>query len=158
MAHIPVCKFTKVDPRAVTPQKGHASDAGYDLTLISIHKHIETSTSLQDSPKTTMYRTGIKISLEPGYYAEIVPRSSLVKTGYMLANSVGIIDNSYTGELFVVLTNVNSSPPLDLPFRGVQLIFRKQQDVELLECNKEEFDNINTERGSGGFGSTNDKK
>jgi dUTP pyrophosphatase len=87
-----------------------------------------------------------------GLYAEIVPRSSLSKSGYMLANSIGIIDCSYKGNLYIALTKIdNTMPDLTLPFRCCQLIFREQIHVDLEEVTSFEEQ---TSRGSGGFGST----
>ena len=83
-------KFIMSD-RAFFPTKAHPSDIGYDLTAIDIFKKI--------SNRTTLFETGIAVSPPQGYYLEIIPRSSLSKTGYMLANSVGIIDPDYTGTL-----------------------------------------------------------
>lgn len=60
---------------------------------------------------TILYDTGIKINVKYGYYAEVVPRSSLSKSGYMLANSIGIIDNSYRNNIFVALTKINPDAP-----------------------------------------------
>lgn len=41
---------------------------------------------------------------DTGYYLQVFPRSSLSKSGYALANSVGIIDENYTGNIFIALT------------------------------------------------------
>lgn len=138
------CRFYKSDPSAIAPSKVRASDAGYDLTVIKVAKKFNSV--------TTLYDTGIKIALDHGYYAEIVPRSSLSKSGYMLANSIGIIDQSYRGNLFIALTKVDSeAPEIELPFRCCQLIIRKQVHVDMEEVQE---DIENTSRGSGGFGST----
>ena len=145
-ASAPKCKVALVDTRAVMPHKWRASDVGYDLVVIDQHKVLNET--------VTLYKTGVKIQPSSGWYAEIVPRSSLSKSGYMLANSIGIIDNSYTGELLVALAKVDAnSPPIKFPFRGVQLIFRKQAYMQMV-CVKEE-DLCTTARASGGFGSTN---
>lgn len=140
----PICKVYKDVQDAIMPTKGRPSDVGYDLTIIK-----EAKKWLNN---TVLYDTGIKIAVDHGYYAEIVPRSSLSKSGYMLANSIGIIDNSYTGNLYIALTKVDeSSPPIELPFRCCQLIFRRQVYIDLIEVD-EDFEA--TTRSSGGFGST----
>lgn len=140
----PKCRVVKLDPRAVVPYKTRVSDVGLDLVII---KKIKQYTSM-----TVLYDTGIAIHIPHGYYAEIVPRSSLSKTGYMLANNVGIIDNSYRGNLYVPLIKVDQQmPDIDLPFRCCQLIIRKQIWVDIEQVDELEI----TDRGSGGFGSTN---
>lgn len=107
-------------PEAVIPTKNMGSDIGYDLTLLKIDKKI--------SNKITRYDTGIQVVPPRGYYIELVPRSSLSNTGYILANSVGIIDPTYTGNLKVVLIKVDDTlPDIVLPFRGVQMILRKSE-------------------------------
>ena len=141
-----ICKVFKDDENAFLPTKANITDVGYDLTIIKIVKNLTNNTILYD--------TGIKISLDFGYYAEIAPRSSLSKSGYMLANSMGIIENSYTGNLFIALTKTDPNmPDLMLPFKCCQLIFKPQIFINLVESNIP-FHSL-TIRGSGGFGSTN---
>lgn len=140
----PECRVLKVNELAVIPSKCKESDAGYDLTIVK-----EAKTLL---PNVTLYDTGIQIQVAHGLYAEVVPRSSLSKSGYMLANSIGIIDRGYTGNIYVALIKVDpNSPDLELPFKCCQLIFRQQIHVNIKEV-KDSFQN--TSRGMGGFGST----
>lgn len=140
------CKFAKVLDNAVAPYKSRQSDVGYDLTIVAVKKVINS--------KCTLYTTGICVQPEHGWYTEIVPRSSIIKSGYMLANSVGIIENSYRGELMIALTKVDEdAPPIELPFRCCQLIFKKQYHAKFEEVTIEDLSESN--RGSGGFGSTN---
>jgi len=138
------CQVRKVHPDAIIPFKVHESDAGYDLTIIKEHKHINNV--------VTLYDTGIQIQMTKGYYAEIIPRSSIIKTGYMLANNVGIIDNDYRGNLYIALAKIDHlQPNIELPLRCAQLIFRKQEYANFVLI--DDFDET-TDRGSGGFGST----
>lgn len=134
--------WAKTHPDAVPPTKRRASDVGYDLTLIekhSVNGNIE------------IYRTGIKVTPDYGWYFMLAPRSSIIKTGYMLANSVGIIDRGYTGEILVPLIKCDTNAPeLKLPSRVVQLI-----PVPIIHCKFVEVDDFETtERNEGGFGST----
>ena len=144
--NIPNIKVFKTDPSAIVPSKARESDVGYDLTIIKIHKKMREN--------VYMYDTGIRMSIPWGYYIEVVPRSSLSKTGWMLANSVGIIDSSYTGNIYVALTCIDqSAQQLELPFKGFQIIIRKQHHANM--CLQDENETIEvTARGSGGFGST----
>lgn len=147
MSAHPSLKFELCHPHAVLPSRAHPTDTGYDLTIIEVAKTI--------NPVVTLYDTGIKACIDPGYYLEIVPRSSIIKTGYMLANNVGIIDEDYRGNLFVALAKIYpDAPRLQLPFKGFQLIPRKR-----IDCDVECVDAVdsNTVRGQGGFGSS-DKK
>ena len=140
-------KFIIENKKAVIPTKAHSTDIGYDLTAINIYKKISEHVSLYD--------TGIKVIPPDGYYIEIVPRSSISKTGYMLANSVGTIDPDYTGTLKIALIKVDTSmPDITIPFKLCQMILRKAERSYL-----EEVFNLNkTIRGDGGFGSSDLKK
>jgi deoxyuridine 5'-triphosphate nucleotidohydrolase len=142
---LPQLKVFRTSETAVMPSKCRASDVGYDLTIIKECKVLNASTRLYD--------TGIKLDIPNGYYVEIVPRSSLSKSGYMLANSVGIIDQSYRGNIYVALTKINAeSNEPELPWKCCQMIIRKQIYGKITES-KEDFDETN--RNTGGFGSTN---
>lgn len=141
--NLPKINVVKADVNAIIPSKKNWSDVGYDLSIIN---KIEDYNS-----KTALYDTGIKIQVDFGYYVEIVPRSSLSKSGYILANSVGIIDNSYRGNLMIALTKVcDDAKEIEYPFRCCQMIVRKYVNTYL-----EEVGNVDkTKRDEGGFGST----
>ena len=139
--------FKKTENDAVIPTKAHPSDTGYDLTLIGVSKDMSIPGFEQ---KIIMYDTGIAVCPPDGYYTEVVPRSSLTKTGYMLANSVGIIDSTYRGSIKVVVSGDNSLDDLSLPFKGFQLILRKLEEADVVEVD----DLDDTVRGDGGFGSS----
>jgi deoxyuridine 5'-triphosphate nucleotidohydrolase len=142
--NLPILKVFKTDIDAVMPTKASYSDTGYDLTIIKEYKNLDSGVILYD--------TGIKLDIPNGYYVEIVPRSSISKSGYMLANNIGIIDQSYRGNLYVALIKINKDmPDIPLPCKCCQIIFRKQEYVNL-ELSNEDFSITN--RGDGGFGST----
>ena len=139
-------RFKKCEPDAVIPTKAYPSDTGYDLTLIRVSKDMS-----RGRQTIIMFDTGIAVCPPDGYYTEVVPRSSISKTGYMLANSVGIIDASYRGSIKVVLKGDETLKNLALPYKGFQLILRKLEEAEVVEVD----DLDDTVRGEGGFGSTN---
>ena len=133
----------RVHPDAVLPTKAHPDDAGFDLTVISLAKTLPNGVELYD--------TGLQVQPPPGYYTEIVPRSSISKMDYMLANSVGVIDCGYTGNLYVALRKTDpDAPGLTLPCRVAQLIPRRLEDMGVMEVDALG----DTQRGAGGFGST----
>lgn len=136
--------WARLHEDAVPPKKARVSDAGYDLTLIGDRE--------KDRGKfCRLYRTGIQVSPPHGWYFDLVPRSSITKTGYMLANSVGVIDRSYRGEILVPLVKVDpEAPDLEFPIRLVQLVPRPIVHFPFVE--KESLSS--TSRGAGGFGST----
>ena len=130
-------------PNAVMPTRVHEDDIGFDIIIIDIFKVVNDS--------ITMYETGIAVKPDDGYYVEVVPRSSFSKTGYVLANSIGIIDPNYRGTIKIAVIKVDKNmPDLQVPYKGFQLIVRKVEKVEL----KQVLDLDKTTRGDGGFGST----
>lgn len=143
---MPVCHVFKTHPNAVVPYKTRESDVGYDMTLISVHKKLNDF--------VTLYDTGIKLKVCHGYYVEVVPRSSIIKSGHIMANNVGIIDRSYEGNVYVALAKLDASvPDIQLPYRGFQMIFRKQIHGHIVDMKDGEL-NSSSSRGEGGFGST----
>lgn len=141
------CLWKKTDKDALPLRKNRCSDSGYDLALIRKEKQL--------NPFVALYDTGISVSPPPGYYFDVVPRSSISKTGYMLANNTGIIDASYSGSIKVALFKMDDSiPDLVLPNYMVQLIPRKYVHFALQEVNELE----QTERSDKGFGSTENQK
>ena len=128
---------------SILPKKAGENEVGYDLTAIKQDKKI--------GDNTYMFDTGVSVQVSDGYYTEIIPRSSLVKTGYILTNSIGIIDPTYRGSLKICLTKIDpTKEDISLPFVKTQLIVRKMIQSEGIEVESLE----ETERGDGGFGST----
>lgn len=143
ISQIPTFKFKKNIEGAYAPFKNRPSDTGFDLHAIKL-KSIKGNVHYFD--------TGISVEPSPGFYFDIVPRSSLSKTGWMLANSVGIIDSSYRGNIIIALIKVDSAAKdIEVPMRLVQLIPRQLIYMNQLEIS--DFDE-NTVRGDGGFGSS----
>ena len=92
MVHI---RNIKTNKNAVIPSKSGENEVGYDLTAIEFEKLILDNVYL--------FNTGIKVEPPQGFYVEIVPRSSIIKSGFMLANNTGIIDPTYRGNLKIAL-------------------------------------------------------
>ncbi len=135
----------KIEKGGIPPFKKYKDDVGYDLYLVEL---------IEKKGNFYFYDTKIRVEPPPGYYIEIVPRSSLSKTGFVMANSIGIIDPQYRGTIKVALRKIDeNAPDLKLPFRGVQMILRKLNlfDIEVVDKLSE------TERKEGGFGSTGHK-
>lgn len=135
-------KWAKTRKDAIKPFKVRVSDSGYDLSLLE---------KIKENGNYHTYSTGIKVTPPYGWYLDMVPRSSIIKYGYILANSVGIIDRQYVGEVLVVLYKIdNSKANPELPARLVQLIPRP-----IVHFNLKEVDSLDvTERGEKGFGSS----
>lgn len=137
-------QYQKIDPRAKAPKKAHVMDSGYDITCIDVKK-------VDDTTNTWYLHTGLKIRPPFGFYFELYPRSSISKSGFMLANSIGVIDANYRGELIVAVKKVVPSAELpSLPWKVAQIIPKS-----FCHMNPEEVDDLDeTQRNEEGFGST----
>ena len=132
-------KFKRLTINAVEPRKATVGAAGFDLT----------ATQLEDTPTCYKYHTGIALELPPGWTALVFPRSSVVKKGAWMGNSVGVIDSDYRGEITVCFYNFGHAP-YKAGERIGQLIIVPLPEVVLEEA----VELSETERGSGGYGST----
>ena len=96
--------------------------------------------------------TGLTIALPAGYEAQVRPRSGLaIKHGITVLNTPGTVDADYRGEIKVVLVNLGSENfTIERGMRIAQMVIAKHEHIEWSVV--EDLDE--TERGSGGFGST----
>ena len=96
--------------------------------------------------------TGLKIALDPGYEAQIRPRSGLaLKHGISAPNSPGTIDSDYRGEVGVILINHGQLPfEIKRGDRIAQMVIARYEQARVVAV--EAVDE--TARGDGGFGST----
>ena len=96
--------------------------------------------------------TGLFIALPDGYSADIQPRSGLAaKYGVTVANSPGLCDPDYRGEIKVILINLSNENFVVNPGERIaQLVIRHFEKVEWNEVSTLD----ETERGEGGFGHT----
>ena len=125
-----------------------AGSAGMDLRAALG----EGETVVLEPGQRKLIPTGLKIALEPGYEAQVRPRSGLaLKHGISAPNSPGTIDSDYRGEVGVILINLG-----ELPFeikrgdRIAQMVIARYEQAQMIEV--EAVDE--TARGAGGFGST----
>ena len=99
-----------------------------------------------------LFPTGIYIQLPEGYEAQIRPRSGLaVKYGITVTNAPGTVDADYTGEVGVSLINLSNETFVIQPGERIaQMVIAKYEKIAWNEVTTLD----ETERGSGGFGST----
>lgn len=187
-----VVNFVKIHPNAVVPEYAHDGDVGMDLYAVSYNWNEEYD--------FYEYHTGLKMESLDHTGAFLFPRSSIRKTNYYLANSVGIADIMiYRGEIilcfkdrtsaeiriknagneafFEVLTTSNASEAMkakkkaedEMKERIKNLEFAPYRDLSkavgqmvVSEYTKVIFNEVtkltDTERGEGGFGSTDINK
>jgi dUTP pyrophosphatase len=136
-------KIRKVHPDAVLPKRAHPTDAGMDVTAIS----------MEMTEDYIEYDTGLQFQLPAGYVMLIFPRSSNSKKDLLLCNSVGVLDAGYTGNLkfrFKLTTEGYTEKIYNPGDKIGQIVILPYPEIKFIET--EEFDE--TDRGSGGFGST----
>jgi len=140
-----VIPITKLHENAVIPSYAHLTDAGADLVSV------EEVTLAAGQRK--VIPTGIAIAIPFGFVGLVHPRSGLaVKNGIALVNAPGTIDSGYRGEIKVCLINLDPNVAVTLPSgsRIAQLVIQRVEFASFVEV-----DELGeSDRGSGGFGST----
>lgn len=142
-------RFKKLDENAVMPKKAHDSDAGFDLTAVSME--FDNENGVID------YGTGIAVEIPKGYVGLLFSRSSIYKKQMALSNSVGVIDSGYRGEIRLKFRTTDKlylipeRPALyEAGDRIGQLIIMPYPEIEF-----EEADELQgSDRNAKGFGST----
>ena len=120
--------------------------AGMDL-----YAYLEEDVPLEPMARA-LIPTGISIALPTGLEAQIRPRSGMaIRQGITCLNTPGTIDSDYRGEIKVILINLsNETQIIKNGDRIAQMVIAAYQQIEWI--NSSELDETN--RGSGGFGST----
>ena len=128
------------------PEYATSMSAGFDLRA-----NLEESVTLKAGDRM-LIGTGLFIALEPGYEAQVRPRSGLaLKKGITVLNAPGTIDADYRGEIGVILYNASKEDFVIEPGERIaQMVIAKYEQIswEQVEVLDE------TERGDGGYGHT----
>lgn len=139
-------KFIKLNPMAQIPTRGSMYAAGYDLSA-------DVDVNIVIAPHTTVkIGTGLAVALPDGTFGGVYARSGIAaREGLRPANCTGVVDSDYRGELIVALHNDSNEYRIVEPGERIaQFIVQPYVNVEFEEV--ETLDD--TDRGSGGFGST----
>jgi dUTP pyrophosphatase len=142
-------KFKKLDPRAVAPSYGSEYAAGADL-----HAILDAPIIIQPH-ESVLIHTGIAVAIPAGYVGLVYARSGIAcKRDLAPSNKVGVIDADYRGEIMVSLHNHGTVDQTVEPNERIaQMVI-----TPIYSSIYEEVDNLDdTERGTGGFGSTGTK-
>jgi len=137
-------KFQKLHPDVKSPLFAKEGDMCFDIFADS-DKEI--------TDHYIEYKTGLRFEIPEGYDMLVFPRSSISNYDLVLANSVGVIDNQYRGELLIRFKIVGTRSP-KIYLKGdkiAQGVLIRKHDFVLGEV---EGISIETNRGQGGFGST----
>jgi len=134
----------KLVPDAVIPHYAHPGDAGLDL--------FSCEELTLNAGESCMVKTGISIELPPGTEGQVRPRSGLAaKHQVTVLNSPGTIDEGYRGEVKVILINHGKTDfEIHRGMKIAQLLVKPVVRAEVFEV----AELSDTQRGTGGFGST----
>lgn len=135
----------RLDPAVELPAYAYEGDAGLDL---------RSNEDVVLAPlERRLISTGLAIAIPDGYAGFVQPRSGLaLREGLSMANTPGLIDAHYRGELKVCAVNLDPERSIHVE-RGeriAQLVIQRVPTVHL--CEVDELDE--TDRGCGGFGSS----
>lgn len=135
----------RLDPSVELPSYAYEGDAGLDL---------RSNIDIDLAPfERALIPTGLAIAIPDGFAGFVQPHSGLaIKRGFSIVNTPGLIDAHYRGELMIIGINLDSRESIHIA-RGeriAQLVIQEVPTVNLVEV--EELDE--TDRGSGGFGSS----
>lgn len=137
-------KIKLINEDALLPIQANPGDAGLDL--------FSAEEKIIESGETELISTGIILELPKGTEAQIRPRSGLaLKHSVTILNSPGTIDEGYRGEIKIILINHGKKDfKIEKQMRIAQMVIAPIVAVNITQV--EEISN--TERGTGGFGSS----
>jgi dUTP pyrophosphatase len=137
--------FLRLDPAASLPERGHPGDAGLDLRA--------AEDVVIEPGERAKVRTGLAVAIPDGHAGLVLPRSGLAsRHGLTLANSPGLIDAGYRGEVLCAVVNLDPREPVRIA-RGdriAQLVVVEIPELAAVWASQLP----ETSRGEGGFGST----
>lgn len=137
--------FKKLDDTAQIPQNAYEGDAGVDLRSIE---------DVEIQPfERRLIATGLSMELPDGYAGFVLPRSgNALKKGLSLANTPGLVDSNYRGELKVAAINLDPHAPIAIHKgdRIAQLVVMRVEQVHPVQVDALS----DSQRGDGGFGSS----
>lgn len=139
-------RFKRLTDTAISPTKGSAYAAGWDL-------YADTTQDIVVEPGDTVeFYSGIALEIPDGYCGKIYSRSGLsTKYGLRLANCVGVIDSDYRGNVGIPMHNDSDKAFKVLAHERIaQIVIEKCPEAIFYETE----DLTETDRGTGGFGSS----
>jgi dUTP pyrophosphatase len=133
----------RLDDGLPLPRYAHEGDAGIDL-------HAREDATVPAAGGRVLMPTGIAVAIPPGHAGFVLPRSgNALNHGVTAANSPGLIDSRYRGELKVVLLNTDPTAPFNVK-RGdriAQLVVQRVEEIRWVEV-----DELDENDRGGGFG------
>lgn len=136
-------RIKKLHADAILPAYAHGSSEDAGLDLCAVERIVLSPGAAQAVP------TGLAIELQPGYEAQVRPRSGMALKHTVTVN-FGTIDPGYRGEIRIIMFNLGRADyTIEKGDRIAQLIVSRYEAIEW-----EEGDLGDSARGAGGFGSS----
>lgn len=138
----------KLEPYAHAPTRAHPTDAGADIKAL-LAPEVSTNTTITIAPgAVAIVDTGVSVKVPVGYALFAMPRSSM-RAKQVTCYGDGLIDSDYRGTIRIVIGNHGKEPYIITNHDRIgQLVLQKVELVEYVDIWND------TERGTGGFGST----
>jgi dUTP pyrophosphatase len=137
--------IARLDPELPLPTYAHAGDAGVDLRA-------RENGVVPPGGGRLLMPTGIKIAVPAGHAGFVLPRSgNALNHGLTLANTPGLIDTAYRGEVKVILLNTDPTEPfvVNRGDRIAQLVIQRVEEIDWIIV-----DSLDDNDRGGGFGHT----
>ncbi|OUW00025.1 MAG: hypothetical protein CBD16_07070 [Betaproteobacteria bacterium TMED156] len=147
-------KVFRTRPNAKLPDRAHSTDAGMDF----FYSPSEAESITISPGQSVLLETGIKMQVPTNCMLQIMNKSGIASKKHLITGAC-VVDEGYTGEIFVNLHNIGKHPEAIATGQKIaQGVFVRIEKPFLMEV--EDSDNIydtSTERGSGALGSTGDR-
>lgn len=146
-------KVYKVRQTARIPLRTHETDAGMDFFYCP-----EEGVSMTIPPnETVLLSTGVKVEVPSGYMLQVMNKSGIASKRSLLCGAC-VVDEGYTGEIFVNLHNIGKTAQTVEPHQKIaQGVFVKISQPALVEIKDDNIYEKETTRGAGALGSTGDR-
>ena len=140
-------------PAAKLPVRAHRTDAGMDFFFCPVE-----GSAVRVSPgQSVLLETGIKMEVPSGCMLQIMNKSGVASKRHLVTGAC-VVDEGYTGEIFVNLHNIGTDVEFIEPGQKVaQGVFVRIDKPEFLEIQEDNIYGTTTSRGAGALGSTGDK-
>tara|TARA_B100000902_G_C27295547_1_gene909649 strand:+ start:32 stop:499 length:468 start_codon:yes stop_codon:yes gene_type:complete len=146
-------KVHRARPHAKLPRRAHKSDAGMDF----FYCPVEGQVTRIDPGQSALLPTGIKMEVPSGCMLQIMNKSGIASKRSLVTGAC-VVDEGYTGEIFVNLHNIGSETQfVESGEKLAQGVFVKIEKPILWEIEDDNLYGTSTSRGSGALGSTGDK-
>mgnify|MGYP003334493516 CR=1 FL=1 len=146
-------KVYRVHDEVKLPIRAHSTDAGLDF----FYCPREPTTLGIEPGESVLLPTGVKMSVPPGHMLQIMNKSGIASKRSLITGAC-VVDEGYTGEIFVNLHNVGKNTNfIESGQKIAQGVFIRISKPTLNEVSEDNIYDLETSRGSGALGSTGDK-